>query len=187
MGVLPGVVGSLQAMEALKLILGVGEPMTGRMLLFDALAGRFTQMRLPKDPACALCGENPSITGLVDYEEMCGLKRPREPLPPEWEIGAAEVNEMRRSGRDVALLDVREASERRICRIEGAKWIALAELEARLEELDRAVELIVYCRMGVRSAQAVRTLRAAGFERARNLSGGILAWADEVDSSMPKY
>jgi len=189
LGVLPGLIGTIQATEAIKLILGIGEPLIGRLLLVDALGARFRTVKLRKNPSCPACGTH-EITALIDYEEFCGVPQAvaaagldRE-LP---EITPHELLQRRQAGEEVDLIDVREPHEWDIARIPGARLIPLAELTDALPTLDRARDLVVHCRSGVRSAKAVRQLRAAGFHRVWNLAGGILRWSEDVDPTIPKY
>jgi molybdopterin/thiamine biosynthesis adenylyltransferase/rhodanese-related sulfurtransferase len=188
LGVLPGIVGSIQAMETIKLILGSGEPLVGRLLLFDALAMRFRELKLRKNPACPLCGEHRTITKLIDYEEFCGIRG--EEAPPMTngipEITPREMKARQDHGDDLFILDVREPHEYQICNLNG-KLIPLGELPRRVNELDSSREMVVHCRSGKRSADAIQFLQQAGFKKLWNLKGGVLAWADEVDPSMPKY
>ncbi|MFQ5739768.1 MAG: molybdopterin-synthase adenylyltransferase MoeB [Acidobacteriota bacterium] len=188
LGILPGLVGMIQATEVVKLILNKGNSLAGRLLLFDALDMKFRELKLRRDPACPLCGENPSIHELVDYEQFCGVADQQErdgaSVP---EITATELKEELESGQDLFILDVRNPPELDICRLEGASLIPLGELVERVHELDSARETVVYCRSGQRSAQAIRLLQAMGFRKLRNLRGGILAWADQVDPTMPRY
>jgi adenylyltransferase/sulfurtransferase len=194
LGVLPGIVGSVQAAEALKLLLGAGEPLIGRLLLFDALRMKFREMRLRRDPACPACGDHPTIRELIDYERFCGLA-PDAPstdiqmngsIP---EITPAELKERLDRGDRLTIIDVREPFEWEIGNLEahGARLIPLGELPARADEIDPADEVVLHCRSGARSAHALEYLRAQGYERLWNLEGGILAWSDEVDPSIPKY
>jgi adenylyltransferase/sulfurtransferase len=188
LGVLPGVVGCLQATEAIKLLLGIGQSLAGRLILYDALALSFRELRLRRDPLCPLCGENPQIRTLVDYDELCGVACGTDaPAPAGAEVTPAELKEWRDSGRPLQLLDVREPHEAAICRIEGAVLIPLGFLPDRLSEVDRTRTVVVHCRSGLRSARAVALLREAGIARAYNLTGGILAWAREVDPSLTTY
>ncbi len=189
LGILPGIVGLIQATEAVKLILGKGEPLIGRLLLFDALAMRFRELKLRKDPACPICGERPTLTGLIDYDEFCGIgtEADRVVLEPELEITPVELQQKLLSNGDVFILDVREPHEYQICRLPNAKLIPLGELPTRIHELDRTWDIVAHCRSGARSARAVKFLREAGFEKVKNLKGGILAWSDQVDPSVPKY
>jgi adenylyltransferase/sulfurtransferase len=189
LGILPGTVGLMQATEAVKLIIGKGEPLIGRLLLYDALAMKYRELKLRKDPKCPICGENPTIHALIDYEHFCGIGTPadRVALPAENEITVLQLQERLTSNDGVFILDVRQPHEYEICRIEGSTLIPLNELPTRIHELDRSQEIVVHCKMGSRSAKAVKFLREAGFEKVKNLKGGILAWADEVDPSVPKY
>ena len=184
LGVLPGIIGTIKATEALKLVLGVGEPLVGRFLMFDALKMRFREISLAKDPDCPICGANPTIRELFDYDEYCTSST----VPPRAsDVTVADLKSMIDAGRPPAILDVREPFEAELCRIPGAKLIPLGELPRRLDELDRGAELVVHCKSGGRSARAVAILREKGFAHARNLSGGILAWIDEVDPTLTRY
>ena len=188
LGVLPGIVGSLQAMETIKLILGIGEPLAGRLLRFDALPMTFKEYRLRKNPACPICGEHRTINGLIDYEEFCGI-RGEEVVPVTTgipEITPRELKTRLDRGDDLFILDVREPHEYQICNIKG-HLIPLGELPRRVSELDSSREIVAHCRSGKRSADAVEFLRQSGFRKIWNLKGGILAWSDEVDPSVPKY
>jgi molybdopterin/thiamine biosynthesis adenylyltransferase/rhodanese-related sulfurtransferase len=189
LGVLPGIIGCLQALETIKLILGTGEPLIGRLLVFDALAMKFRELKLRKNPDCPICGTHPTITGLIDYEQFCGIRG--EELPPQVagvpEITPREVKKLMDERKPFVLIDVREPHEYQICRIPGAKLIPLSEFPQRMHELNSADEIVVHCRMGSRSAQAAGLLMKAGFRKIHNLKGGILAWADQVDPSVPKY
>ena len=188
LGVLPGIVGSIQAMETIKLILGTGEPLVGRLLLFDALAMRFRELKLKKNPDCPLCGKNRTITKLIDYEEFCGIRGEEAPAMTDGiqEITATELKSRQDRGEKLFILDVREPHEYQICNLNG-KLIPLGELPRRVNELDSSVEMVVHCRSGKRSADAIHFLQTAGFKKLLNLKGGVLAWADEVDPKMPKY
>ena len=188
LGVLPGIVGSIQAMETIKLILGSGEPLVGRLLLFDALAMRFRELKLRKNPDCPLCGDHRTITKLIDYEEFCGIRGEEAPAMTDGipEITATELKARQDRGEKVFILDVREPHEYQICNLNG-KLIPLGELPRRVNELDSSVEMVVHCRSGKRSADAIHFLQTAGFKKLWNLKGGVLAWADEVDPRMPKY
>ena len=191
LGILPGVVGTIQATEAVKLIMGVGEPLVGRFLVYDALRMRFRELKLRKDPDCPVCGDNPTVTELIDYEQFCGVT----PAAPAGESSAgadddATVEQLkaRIDSRDgVLILDVREPQEYQICAIPGSTLIPLGDLPSRLHELAGRGEMIVHCKSGARSAKAVKLLRDAGFAQAKNLRGGILRWIDAVDPSLPKY
>jgi adenylyltransferase/sulfurtransferase len=188
LGVLPGIVGSIQAMETIKLILGTGEPLVGRLLLFDALAMRFRELKLKKNPDCPLCGNHRTITKLIDYEEFCGIRGEEAPAMTDGikEITATELKARQDRGEKLFILDVREPHEFQICNLNG-HLIPLGELPRRVHELDSSREIIAHCRSGKRSAEAVDFLRKAGFRKILNLKGGILAWSDEVDRSVPKY
>jgi len=189
-GVLPGTIGTIQATEALKIFLGIGEPLVGRLLLFDALAGSFDEVRLKKNPRCKICGEKPEVTGLIDYEAFCGVPghdREEGRLAGEWEIGPRELAGRLERGEHVRLIDVREPHELEISRLPGAVLIPLGSLAARMHELDSAEEIVLFCKSGSRSARALELLAGAGFRKMKNLRGGINAWAEEVDSNMPVY
>ncbi len=188
LGVLPGIVGSIQAMETIKLILGTGDSLVGRLLLFDALAMRFRELKLKRNPECPMCGDHRTITKLIDYEEFCGIRGEETPAMTEGiqEITPTELKARQDRGDKPFLLDVREPHEYQICNLNG-KLIPLGELTRRVNELDSSVEMVVHCRSGKRSADAIHFLKTAGFKKLLNLRGGILAWADEVDPKMPKY
>jgi sulfur-carrier protein adenylyltransferase/sulfurtransferase len=188
LGVLPGIVGTIQAAEALKLIIGKGDPLIGRLLLFDALAMKFRELRLRKNPDCPVCGTHPTQKNLIDYAEFCGVRGEEAPntvtnIP---EITPKELKARLDKGDDIYVLDVREPHEYQICNIHG-HLIPLGELPQRVHELDSSKEIVAHCKSGKRSAQAVEFLRGAGFKKIQNLKGGILAWSDEVDPSLPKY
>nr|WP_322816284.1 molybdopterin-synthase adenylyltransferase MoeB [Chloroflexus sp.] len=188
LGVLPGVIGTIQATEVIKLLTGIGEPLIGRLLLYDALSMRFRELKLRRNPSCPVCGDQPTITELIDYEQFCGIA-PEEPtLSNQFEITPRELAEwLERSDRPF-LLDVRNPYEVAIASIPGTdKLIPLDQLPERINELDSAREMVVYCRSGVRSGRAVELLKTAGFRKVKNLVGGILRWADDVDPSLPKY
>ena len=187
-GVLPGIIGSIQALQTIKLVLGKGQTLIGRLLLFDALNLKFRELKLRKNPHCALCGKNPTITELIDYEEFCGIRGEEHvPLTTVPEVTAADVKKMIDEKKPFVLVDVREPHEVDICRIPDSTLIPLGDLPSRMNELNSADEIVVYCRVGVRSARAVELLMKAGFRKIHNLKGGVLAWADQVDPSMPKY
>ena len=185
LGVLPGIIGSLQANEVLKLALGVGEPLIGRLLLFDGLKPEFRELKLRRNPECAVCGDRPTQTELIDYERFCGHEPVAEAAEAAIEVSPAEARE--RLGSGALLLDVRNALERRICRIEDSIFIPMHELPDRMGELDSGSEIVVYCHHGIRSAQVVALLRRGGFQRALSLRGGINAWSLELDDSVPRY
>ena len=187
LGVLPGVIGTIQATEAIKLLTGIGEPLIGRLLLYDALAMRFRELKLRRNPDCPVCGDHPTVTELIDYQQFCGISPEEAHRDATIEITPAEVADWLHSDNPPFLLDVREPNEWEICHIPGAVRISVNELAERMNELDSAVEMVVYCRSGVRSARAVELLRQAGFRKVKNMAGGILRWSDEVDPSVPKY
>ena len=187
LGVLPGIVGSIQAMETIKLILGSGDSLVGRLLLFDALAMRFRELKLRKNPDCPVCGDHPTVTKLIDYQEFCGMRgQEAAPTVSVPEITPKELKTRLDRGDDVFILDVREPHEYQICNLNGF-LIPLGDLPRRVSELDSSREIVAHCRSGKRSADAVDFLRQAGFRKIWNLKGGILAWSDEVDPKMPKY
>ncbi len=181
LGVLPGIIGTIQASEAIKLILGVGEPLVGRLLYFDALKMKFREFNLRRDPQCPVCGDSPTITEPIDYEQFCGVAAN---VPT---VSVSELKAKLDARQPVQLVDVREPFEHEIANIDSARLIPLGELSDRLNELDRDRLTIVHCHSGMRSAQAVRLLREAGFENVFNLEGGIAKWSDEIDSDVPKY
>ena len=205
LGVLPGVIGSLQALETVKLITGVGEPLIGRLLMFDASKLSWRELKLRKNPECPACGEDPTVTELIDYEEFCGITEDTEyteytedaegaeggDAPDELspEITATELHERLENGADLDLIDVRDPYEWKLFNLEeyGAELIPLNRLEGRLDDLDKDREAVFYCRSGARSGDVVRYLRQHGWDKARNLTGGILAWGDEVDPDVPRY
>lgn len=207
LGVLPGMIGMIQATEAVKLILGVGEPLIGRFMIYDALKMRFRELKLRKDPDCPVCGTNPTVTELIDYEQFCGVAPPTgQPAAPEPvaasassaggvsvgpggipEITAEELKARIDRGDDLQILDVREPHEVQICRIANSIVIPLGEIPKRAQELDPKRELVVHCKVGGRSAKAVAFLRENGYPQALNLKGGILEWINKVDPSQPKY
>ncbi len=185
LGVLPGVIGTIQATEAIKILTGTGEPLIGRLMLYDALTMRFRELRLRRNPACPVCGDQPNITELIDYQQFCGIVP--EPAAASDEITPPAVAAWLTRDDRPFLLDVREANEWEIGHIAGAVRISVNELVNRLNELDSAVEMVVYCRSGVRSGRAVEMLRQAGFRKVQNMAGGILRWSAEVDPSIPQY
>jgi molybdopterin/thiamine biosynthesis adenylyltransferase/rhodanese-related sulfurtransferase/molybdopterin converting factor small subunit len=195
LGVLPGIIGLVQATEALKLILGIGEPLIGRFLIYDALKMRFRELKLRKDPDCPVCGTHPTVTQLIDYEQFCGV-RPEAPAAAvvstgaagnAWEITPVELKKRLDAGEDLKIVDVREPNEYQINRIPGSVLIPLGELPRRYQELDPDQEIVLHCKMGGRSAKAQDFLRTVGFNRTKNLRGGVLGWVDQVDPSQPKY
>jgi adenylyltransferase/sulfurtransferase len=188
LGILPGAIGTIQATETVKLILGIGEPLIGRLLLYDALGMRFREMKLRKDPNCPVCGENPTVTELIDYQEFCGIPQANAQAQADEvpEITVQELKARMENGDKVSVLDVREPHEYEVSNI-GAQLIPLAELPERLVELDRDEALAIHCKTGGRSARAVKLLQDAGFQNVYNVKGGIAAWSEEIDPSVPKY
>jgi adenylyltransferase/sulfurtransferase len=193
LGVLPGIIGVIQATEAIKVMLGIGEPLIGRFLIYDALKMRFRELKLRKDPECPVCGTNPTVTKLIDYEQFCGM-RP-EPLTSQtsgaavsdWEITPVDLKKKMDAGENPFILDVREANEYQINRIPGSVLIPLGELPRRYQELPKDREIVTQCKMGGRSAKAQDFLKSVGFTNVKNLRGGILEWIDKVDPTQPKY
>ena len=187
LGVLPGVIGTIQATEAIKLILGIGEPLIGRLLIYDALRMRFREIALRRDPDCPVCGTHPAIRELREYDGYCTPMRPEDPVTDAQDMTVTELKARQDGGTAPALIDVREPHEAEICRIPGATLIPLAQLPAALATFDPSQEIVVHCRTGARSARAVAMMRSRGFSRARNLAGGVLAWVDQVDPTQAKY
>jgi adenylyltransferase/sulfurtransferase len=190
LGVLPGIIGVMQAIEAIKLIVGIGDSLMGRLVSFDALKLKFREFKLRKDPKCPVCGEHPTITELIDYQQFCGIPQAEAAEAAETPVPAITVQELKRkldAKEKFELIDVREKFEWDIARIPGAKLIPLGELPSRMSELDSADEIVLQCKSGMRSAKALKLLREAGFAKLSNLTGGIEAWADQIDSSVPKY
>jgi molybdopterin/thiamine biosynthesis adenylyltransferase/rhodanese-related sulfurtransferase len=189
-GVLPGTIGTLQATEALKLILGIGQPLLGKLLLYDALSSTFDEVRLKKNARCRICSPEPEIHALIDYEAFCGVPGhvPEEGrLEAEWEIEPAQLLQRLGAGERIRMIDVREPHELEISRIEGTDLIPLGDLAARMHELDSAQEIVLLCKSGTRSARALELLAGAGFRKLKNLRGGINAWAEQVDPGLPIY
>jgi adenylyltransferase/sulfurtransferase len=188
LGILPGLVGCIQATEAVKLLLGQGEPLVGRLLLYDALQMSFREFRVRRNPKCPVCGEQPTIKQLIDYDQFCGVRgRPATPASGLAEITAEDLKGRLERGEEVFILDVRNPPEYQICRIPGSVLIPLPTLPQRFRELDPERELVVHCKSGMRSQQAIQFLRQQGFRHLKNLEGGILAWAERVDPTMAKY
>jgi adenylyltransferase/sulfurtransferase len=190
LGILPGLVGVIQATEVIKLILGKGEPLIGRLLLVDALNMRFRELKLRKNPDCPVCGTHPTVTALIDYQQFCGIapETPQEKVVKNG-IPQLTVKELKRridAGEDVQLIDVREPYEYQIAQI-GGKLIPQNDVPNRLAEIDREREVIVHCRSGARSQRIAEFLQQAGYPRVVNLAGGILAWSDEIDPKVQKY
>jgi adenylyltransferase/sulfurtransferase len=191
LGILPGLIGCIQATEAVKLILGKGSALVGRLLLYDALEMRFQEFKVRRNPKCPVCGDRPTVTKLIDYEQFCGVRGQEAPAPAQGgsmaEITAQELKRRLDSGEDLFILDVRNPPEFQICRIPGSTLLPLPELPQRLGELDRNREMVVHCKSGMRSAKAIAFLSQQGFAKLTNLQGGILAWAEQVDPGMPRY
>jgi adenylyltransferase/sulfurtransferase len=196
LGVLPGIVGAIQANEAIKLILGAGDSLVNRLLLFDAWKMRFRELKLRKDPECPVCGEGATIRELIDYEEFCGLRpaasaaagQTTEETRRMEEINATELKQRLDSGDDIQIIDVREQNEYDIARIPGTKLIPLGQVVSRMGEIEEGRETVVHCKGGVRSAKAIEALTGAGFKgKLINLKGGITAWSNDVDPTVPKY
>lgn len=189
LGILPGLIGCIQATEAVKLILGTGEPLIGRLLLYDALRMNFQQFKVRRNPKCPVCGDQTTVTRLIDYEEFCGLRGQEAPVPAvaSAEMTVEELKQRLDRGEDLFILDVRNPEEYQICRLPGSKLLPLPALPQRFGELDKNRELVVHCKSGMRSAKAIQFLRQQGFNKLKNLKGGILAWATQIDRGMPTY
>lgn len=190
LGVLPGTIGSIQATETLKLILGIGEPLIGRLLIYDALDLTFLTVKLHKNPDCKVCGEHPEVTELIDYEEFCGfpaLDHEAGSAGEDWDITAQELADKLASGAPLRLIDVREPHEQEISNLEGSELIPLGQFASRLSELDSAEDIVLFCKAGTRSTRALEILASAGFKKVKNLKGGINAWAVSIDTSLPIY
>ena len=187
LGILPGLIGIIQATEAIKLILGSGDPLIGRLLLVDALGMKFRELRLRRNPDCPACGDHPTVTKLIDYQEFCGIRGEEKPVTVQVpEMQPQELKRRLDAGDDIFVLDVREPHEYQICNLQG-HLIPLGDLPKRVHELDSSREIVAHCKMGGRSAKAVEFLRQAGFKKVWNLAGGITAWSDKVDPKVPKY
>jgi sulfur-carrier protein adenylyltransferase/sulfurtransferase len=190
LGILPGLVGLIQSTEAIKLIIGKGDPLVGRLLLFNALEMTFDTVKIRRNPKCPVCGDNPTIKELIDYDQFCGVGRGQEAAPEAGsvpEITVKELAERLKRKDKFTLVDVREPHEYQIAKIPGSKLIPLGEVANRANELDTADDIVVHCKSGMRSAKAIKVLQQMGFRKLRNVKGGILAWSDEVDPSVPKY
>jgi sulfur-carrier protein adenylyltransferase/sulfurtransferase len=188
LGILPGAIGTIQATETVKLLLGIGEPLIGRLLLYDALGMSFREMKLRKDPNCPVCGENPTVTELIDYQEFCGIPQANaaEQANGVPEITVNELKQKLDNSEDINVLDVREPHEYEVANI-GVRLIPLGELPQRLAELEQDDILAIHCKTGARSARAVKLLKDAGFQNVYNVKGGITAWSEEIDPNVPKY
>jgi molybdopterin/thiamine biosynthesis adenylyltransferase/rhodanese-related sulfurtransferase len=190
LGILPGLIGCIQATEAVKLLLGQGSPLIGRLLLYDALQMSFREFRVRRNPRCPVCGDHPSVTKLIDYEQFCGMRGQEAPPPAAANEGSISVEELKQRlerGEELVILDVRNPEEIQICRFSSSIVIPLPHLPQRYVELDREREIIVHCKSGMRSQKAIQFLRQQGFTRLKNLTGGILALADRIDRTMLKY
>lgn len=191
LGILPGLVGCIQATEAVKLILGKGAPLIGRLLLYDALEMRFQEFKVRRNPRCPMCGDQPTIKALIDYDQFCGIRGQEAPPPAsagqDGDITVEELSQLLKQGKPVFILDVRNPEEYQICQLVGSKLLPLPELPQRWRELDKNQDMVVHCKSGMRSAKAIGFLKQQGFTRLRNLKGGIMAWADKIDRSLPKY
>ena len=190
LGVLPGTIGTIQATEAIKMLLGIGSPLVGRLLFYNALDMSFEYVRLKKNPNCKICGPHPEVTGLIDYDAFCGVPgigHDDGSAGRDWDISATELAGRLQRGEKLRLIDVREPHELEISHLEGAELFPLGTLAARLSELDSAQEIVIFCKAGMRSRRALELLVSAGFRKVKNLKGGINAWAEEVDLSLPVY
>lgn len=189
LGILPGLVGCIQATEAVKLILGKGELLIGRLVLYDALAMSFREFKVRRNPKCPLCGDQPTIKQLIDYDQFCGIRGQESPAPAATagDISVDELKKLIDQKAGIFILDVRNPPEYDICKLPGSKLLPLPELPQRIRELDPDQEMIVHCKSGMRSAKAIQFLKEQGFKKLRNLKGGILAWAEKIDPAMPKY
>jgi sulfur-carrier protein adenylyltransferase/sulfurtransferase len=190
LGILPGTVGTLQATEAIKLILGIGDSLSGKLLLYNALDMSFDFVNLRKNPNCKVCSDQPEVTELIDYEDFCGMPANDHDAGSAgagWDISATELKERIDSGDKIHLIDVREPHELAISKIEGSDVIPLGQLASRMHELDSAEDIVLFCKMGSRSVRALEVLSSAGFRKIKNLEGGINAWAKEVDPTLPIY
>ncbi|MEO1523869.1 MAG: molybdopterin-synthase adenylyltransferase MoeB [Planctomycetota bacterium] len=185
LGVLPGIVGTIQATEAIKLALNAGRSLSGRLLLFDALDMKFRELKVSRDPRCPVCGDTPTITEPIDYEQFCGVAQ-KEDAQITWDIEPVELKRRLDAGDPVVILDVREPHEYELCNL-GGVLIPLGELSRRMGELDSDKNIVVHCKLGGRSAKAVRLLRDAGFRSVSNLKGGVEAWSKQVDATVPTY
>jgi len=190
LGILPGLIGCIQATECVKLLLGRGSPLVGRLLLYDALQMSFREFKVRRNPKCPMCGDRPTITALIDYEQFCGVRGQEAPAPAAAGNGDITVEELKQrldKGEPVFILDVRNPEEYQLCKIAGSTLLPLPVLADRFRELDPEREMVVHCKSGMRSQKAITFLRQQGFQNLRNLKGGILAWAEKIDPSMPKY
>ena len=191
LGILPGTIGTIQATEAIKLILSIGETLIGRLLLYNALDMSFEFVKLRKNPTCAVCSDNPTVTELIDYEEFCGVPghdhEEEGSAGDEWDITVQDLKAMLDAGKPVRVIDVREPHEWEIVHMEGADLVPLGQLPAYMHRLDSAENIVLHCKTGARSTTALNQLHEAGFRRLKNLKGGIVAWAEEIDTHLPVY
>jgi adenylyltransferase/sulfurtransferase len=190
LGILPALIGSIQATETVKLLIGKGETLSGRLVLYDALNMRFRELKLRRNPECPVCGDHPTVRELIDYEQFCGIPQQQEITMAESGVPEITVTELKAkldAGDNLFVLDVREPHEYDIARLEGTTLIPLGQLPSRVNELNTADDIVVHCKSGMRSAKAVGFLQKAGFQKVKNLKGGILAWSDQIDRSVPKY
>jgi adenylyltransferase/sulfurtransferase len=190
LGILPGLIGCIQATECVKLLLGQGSPLVGRLLLYDALQMSFREFKVRRNPKCPICGDQPTIRELIDYDQFCGVRGQEAPAPAAAADGDISVEELKQRldrREEVFILDVRNPEEFQLCRIPGSTLLPLSALAQRLAELDPEREMVVHCKSGMRSQKAIAFLRQQGYRKLRNLTGGILAWADRIDPTMPKY
>jgi adenylyltransferase/sulfurtransferase len=190
LGILPALIGSIQATETVKLLIGKGETLSGRLVLYDALNMRFRELKLRRNPECPVCGDHPTVRKLIDYEQFCGIPQQQEATMAESGVPEITVTDLKAkldAGDNVFVLDVREPHEYDIARLEGTTLIPLGQLPSRVNELNTADDIVVHCKSGMRSAKAVGFLQKAGFQKVKNLKGGILAWSDQIDPSVPKY
>ena len=191
LGILPAVIGSIQATETVKLILGKGETLSGRLMLYDALNMKFRELKLRRNPECPVCGDNPTVTELIDYQQFCGIPQQAAADAAEAgklpEMAPLDLKAKLDAGEDIFVLDVREPHEYDIAKIDGTTLIPLGQLAQRVSELDSTADIVVHCKSGVRSGKAQKQLLEMGFSRVTNLAGGILRWSDDVDPSIAKY
>ena len=187
LGVLPGIIGSIQAIETIKVLLGRGDTLVGRLLVFDAMRMKFRELKLRKNPECPICGPNPTIKELIDYDEFCGLRNPAEQVSEEFQITVEDLKQKIDNNGQVVLLDVREPLEWEIVRLDRAVLMPVGQVPGRVNELSTADDIVVYCKSGVRSARITNFLRDLGFRKVKNLVGGIDEWADKIDPAMPRY
>jgi sulfur-carrier protein adenylyltransferase/sulfurtransferase len=189
LGILPGLIGCIQATEAIKLLLGNGSPLIGRLLLYDALRMSFQEFKVKRNPKCPVCGDHPTITKLIDYEQFCGVRGQEPPVSPDaqWNTTVQDLKRRLDARENVFILDVRNPEEFQICRIPGSILMPLPELPRRFQELDKNREIVIHCKSGMRSWKALQFLRGQGFQRMKNLQGGIIEWAQKIDPKMPTY